>query len=278
MELSDLENGLRSVASSGYVLNVQEMNGVQAGLTVLKSREKYETTFLWGKIFGQKNDYFLAYGMQDSEFEFPSKSFFYACDDFVFHALPQITEEIADRIIERATDKPFTGDPTALLTSAEVEGEEGAAVEADGKEPLTELQRLAQVIQEIDFDTAAVPKGAYALNEAHVVVPSSDFRGLGHSEAMCIDNFVHFRPPVSVACLRANAQTDAQFYSNFLDPLKDDLPKGCWAVREDPSVSLVTLRSLNWPGYVAYHIPGTNRFGGVYFGYAQKCRDLAFIL
>merc|ERR1712146_375473 len=44
-----------------------------------------------------------------------------------------------------------------------------------------------------------------------------------------LQNYVHFRAPTSVACLRALARTDVQFYSNFLDPLKEDLPKGCWA-------------------------------------------------
>merc|ERR1712072_1259169 len=68
-------------------------------------------------------------------------------------------------------------------------------------------------------------------------------------EAKALASYVHFRPPTSVACLRALARTDGQFYTNFLDPVKEDLPKGCWGVRQDPSVSLVTLRSLMWPGY-----------------------------
>jgi len=285
MELLDLEQGLKACASAGRVLNCQDFTGVQAGLTVLKSREKYDLIFFWGKILGQKSDYYLAYGLRDSEFEFPSKCFFYAGEDFEFHALPQITEEEADKIIELGADRPFTGvttEPLQLAAAAgELEGEEGAPADGDaqkGGKVLTELERLTQVVQEIDFDTAAVPKGSYALNEAHVVVPSSDFKGLGLSQAASLDSYVHFRPPISVACLRAMAHTDAQFYANFLDQLKDDLPKGCWAVRQDPSVSLVTLRSLNWPGYVAYHTPCTTKFGGVYFGYAQKCRDLAFIL
>merc|ERR1711990_640289 len=132
--------------------------------------------------------------------------------------------------------------------------------------------------QEIDFDTAIVPKGAYALNEAHQVVPSSDFKGLGLTEAKALASYVHFRPPTSVASLRALARTDVQFYKNFLDPVTDDLPKGCWACRQDPSASLVTLRSLMWTGYCSYHIPGSTKFGGLYFGYGQKNRDLPFIL
>jgi len=294
MELFDLEYGMKSVASAGFVLNCQEITALQAGLTILRSEEKYDNIFLWGKVFGQKADYYIAYGLRDSDFEFPSKNFYVAMEgkgvegtepaiaEFAFQPLNRLTEEIADRIIALGPDKVFTGVPTTLLEppvdpDAADPPPEGVEVPPPPT-PLTEADRLSQVVQEIDFDAAAVPKGAYALNEAHQVVPSSDFKGLGLTEAKSLASYVHYRPPTSVACLRALARTDVQFYSNFLDPLKDDLPKGCWAVRQDPSVSLVTLRSLTWPGYCSYHIPGTNKFGGLYFGYGQKNRDLPFIL
>jgi len=294
MELGDLEYGLKSIASAGYVLNCQETTALQAGLTILRSKEKYDNIYLWGKIFGQKADYYIAYGLRDSDFEFPSKNFYVAMEgkgvegteppiaDFEFQPLNRLTEEAADRIIELGADKIFTGVHTTLLEPP-VDPDAAADPSPEGEQPpappsLTELDRLSQVVQEIDFDTAAVPKGAFALNEAHMVVPSSDFKGLGLTEAKALASYVHFRAPTSVACLRALARTDVQFYSNFLDPLKEDLPKGCWAVRQDPSVSLVTLRSLNWPGYCSYHIPGSNKFGGLYFGYGQKNKDLPFIL
>jgi len=292
MELFDLEYGLKSVASAGYMLNCQETTALQAGLTILRSQQKYDKVFLWGKIFGQKADYYIAYGLRDSEFEFPSKEFYVAMEgkgvegsdpaiaEFEFQALNRLSEEAADRIIALGADKIFTGVPTTLLEPpVDPDGAEPPAEDAPPAPPsLTEADRLSQVVQEIDFDTAAVPKGSYALNEAHQVVPSSDFKGLGLTEAKALASYVHFRPPTSVACLRALARTDIQFYTNFLDPLKEDLPKGCWAVRQDPSVSLVTLRSLMWPGYCSYHIPGSSKFGGLYFGYGQKNRDLPFIL
>jgi hypothetical protein len=293
MELFDLEYGLKSVSSAGYTMNCQEITALQAGLTILRSKEKYDNIFLWGKVFGQKADYYIAYGLRDSEFEFPSKNFYVAMEgagvagteppiqEFEFQPLPGLTEEAADRIIALGLEKPFTGVPTTLL---EPPADPDAAADPPPEDAppappaLTEADRLSQIAQEIDFDTAVVPKGAYALNEAHMVVPSSDFKGLGLTEAKALASYVHFRPPTSVACLKALARTDVQFYTNFLDPLKEDLPKGSWAVRQDPSVSLVTLRSLMWPGYCSYHIPGSAKFGGLYFGYGQKNRDLPFIL
>jgi radial spoke head protein 9 len=294
MELFDLETGLKSVSPAGFQLNCQELLSLQAALTILRSRDKYDNIYLWGKIFGKEADYYIAYGLRDSEFEFPTKTFYVAFEakgveglepppepplrDFEFQALPRLTEEIADKVISLGVDKVFTGKPTTPIEPPVNQDDPDAPPPTDQPPPLTELHRLSQVVQEIDFDTAAVPKGSYALNESHIIVPSSDFRGLGATEAKSLSSYVHFRPPTSVACLRALARTDIQFYSNFLDPLKEDLPMGCWAIRQDPSISLVTLRSLNWQGYVAYHIPGSTKFGGLYFGYGQKNRDLPFIL
>jgi len=301
MELCDLEYGLKSVSAAGCTLNCQEIIALQASLTILRSKEQYEKIFLWGKVFGLKSDYYIAYGLRDSEFEFPAKNFFVAMEgkgcevpegspegtlpinEFEFQPLNRITEDIADRIIALGPDKVFTGVPSNPLEPP-VDPDAAAEPPPEGVElppppqVLVEMDRLSQVVQEIDFDTAAVPKGTYALNENHQVVPSTDFKGLGVTEANSLTSYVHFRPPTSVACLRALARTDVQFYSNFLDPLSTDLPKGAWGIRQDPSVSLVTMRSLNWLGYVSYHIPGTTKFGGLYFGHGQKNRDLPFIL
>lgn len=281
MELVDLESGLNCAAAAGYVLNCQEIAGLQASLSVLRSREKYDKIWFWGKIFGQKSDYYIAYGLRASDFEFPSKNFYCAGEDFEFQPLARLTEEVADRVIELGLDKPFTGVLTTPLEAPQ-SGDDADAPPADDNAPKPQVplesDRLAQIVQEIDFDTAAVPKGAYALSDAHTVVPSTDFKGLGATQAKSLSNYVHFRPPTSVASLRALARTDVQFYANFLDLLESDLPKGCWAIREDLARSAVSLRSLNWPGYVAYNVPGTTKFGGIYFGYGQKNRDLPFLL
>jgi len=277
MELYDLENGMRSIAGAGHVLNCQELIGLQAGLAALKSAEKYREIFLWGKIFAEERDYYIAYGLGPSEFEFPTKVFFYALEGvFDFRPLQRLTEAVADAVIELNLDGPFSGNPRKELSdtgAAPMTDEEGVP-----KPTLYESDRLAQAVQEIDFDTAVVPKGAYALNETDNVVPSSNFKGLQPAHALSLSHYVHFRPPTSAAALRTVARNDAEFYANFLDTLDGDLPKGCWAIRRDSSVDLVTLRSLSWPGYVGFHHPRTRRFGGLYFGYAQKCRDLPFIL
>ncbi|CAE8713977.1 unnamed protein product [Polarella glacialis] len=251
----------------------------QAGLTLLKAREKHQAIFLWGKILGKESDYYIAYGLRDSKMEFPSKCWYYSGEDFEFSALPGLTEEVGEHIASLGLVGAVTGNPSATIEPSAYEGAENEAPVAFQGPKLTELERLALLVQEIDFDTAVVPKGAFALNEAQAVVPSSAFQGLESSKATHLESYVHFRPPASVASLKAYAQSDAHFYANFLDSLGGDLPKGCWAIRQDPSgAGPVSLRSLSWPGYVAFHVPGTSKFGGLYCGHALKNNDLPFII
>ena len=66
--------------------------------------------------------------------------------------------------------------------------------------------------------------------------------------------------------------------SGFLDSLKDDLPCGTWALRDEGCGASVHLRSLAWPGYAAFHVPRTRYFGGVYIGMGVKNYDLPFLL
>lgn len=283
MELFDLEYGLRYLSCQGYTLNTHELTGINSGLTKLQSSEKYDKIFFWGKIFGATSNYYVAYGLRESEFEFPAKKFFYSTDNLEFAELPMIMEEEADKITELldsgALSNTFTGEPGTPLEPSTGEGEgEGEAEAAEPVKKLTEQDRLAQVVIEIDYDTAVVPLGAYVLNEAHQVTPATNFKGLAFGDAQGLASYVHLRPPASLGKLRALASDDTQFYSNFLDPLTEDLPRGCWAIRTDPASTYVALRSLAWPGYVSYAIPGAPRFGSIYFGHALKNRDLPFLI
>eukprot|EP00439_Symbiodinium_sp_Y106_P051611 s1503_g6.t2 len=237
MNAEDLE-GL-PVSSGGHVLSCEEITCLQAGLTLLKATEKNPVIQFWGKILGKERDYFIACEIRDMKPSYPNKRFFYAGEDFKFKAMPDLSEEVGEAVSMLQLTTPLTGDPSALLESV-------AGVEPKAGPALTELDRLALLVQEIDFDTATVPKGAYSLNEAQVVVPNSAFRGLEPAKATLLQNYVHFRPPASVVSLKAQASNDLEFQSNFLDSLADDLPKGCWAVRQEPEKSgLVTLRSLS---------------------------------
>ena len=63
-----------------------------------------------------------------------------------------------------------------------------------------------------------------------------------------------------------------------MDGLEADTPIGGWSMQLDSSKTVNVIRSLLWPGYYAYHVLGTNEFGGVYIGDGVKNKDLPFML
>jgi radial spoke head protein 9 len=64
----------------------------------------------------------------------------------------------------------------------------------------------------------------------------------------------------------------------FLDPVSEDAPKGCWTLRMDMGRGVVELRSLLWPGYFFFAAIGSAKFGGVYVGDGQQNLDLQFMM
>merc|ERR1711871_1011694 len=179
-------------------MGVHEITGIQSGLMKLKCDMKFDSIYFWGKIFAEKGDYYIAYGLADSGFEFPRKTFYYALDvdtaeerkAYQFVEMPEMTEKMAYDVIDLCTARRFVGDPGAKLKPEEAAAGEGQVQEGNVEAPLTEEHQLAQVVQEIDFDTAVVPTGAYAVSEKHQVVKAIDFKGLGFTEAASLDNYL----------------------------------------------------------------------------------------
>lgn len=66
---------------------------------------------------------------------------------------------------------------------------------------------------------------------------------------------------------------DAVFSYDILDPVSRQT---AWSAQRNLTQSLGTVRSLLWPGYVAYAFFGRNAFGGVYFGNGLKQTELEF--
>jgi radial spoke head protein 9 len=250
--------------------------------------------YFFGRISGDEDDYYVAYVLIAGQI--PGKRFFWATatSGFVFSDLPALNA--AEATLARKERGFFRGKPAKILglTDEEqeaLEAEEAAAAEAAaaGEAPaaesgegegepkkeekplrITELQRLSYVVKSIDFETSAVPVGAYIVNDDHFVISDSTFRGLSYSDAKSLNHWAHFRAPVDAA--------KAEALQAFLDPLTDDKPNGAWSIRSDAAANAVVVRSLLWPGYAAFHIPGTPHFGGAYFGDGRRNNDLAFLL
>eukprot|EP01139_Manchomonas_bermudensis_P022357 Amastigsp_a689469_25.p1 type:complete len:322 gc:universal Amastigsp_a689469_25:1009-44(-) len=143
---------------------------------------------------------------------------------------------------------------------------------------LTEEQRLAYTIDAIDFDTVAVPRGAYVKTATDAVVPNPAFEGLPLALAQHLHSYLHLRPAVNLYTKTLLEREKFDVTLDFMDPLDEDAPIGAWAVDVDLASSLVTLRSLVWPGAVCHHTADSRRYGAAYFGTGEKNWDLPFML
>lgn len=65
---------------------------------------------------------------------------------------------------------------------------------------------------------------------------------------------------------------------DFLESCGDYSPKGALCCNFDEATSIVTVRNLVWPGFLAYTMPGMTYWGYCYFGTGQKNLDIAFML
>ncbi len=63
-----------------------------------------------------------------------------------------------------------------------------------------------------------------------------------------------------------------------MDSIATDVPSGTWFLSKDPVTNLVTIRSLLWPGFYAYHQAGTPDCGYTYFGTGEQNNNLGFML
>ena len=158
-----------------------------------------------------------------------------------------------------------------------------AAPAATVKE-ITEVARLAACVVEVDHDCALIPRGAFMLNAAHEVIPNHSFEGLHPRAAENLCSYLHFRAQENLEKKSLLDREGLTKSLDFLDPADEDLPVGCWSLHFDPAGfkgtvgSVVTLRSLLWPGFVFYHVVGTRQYGSAYVGTGEKNRDIGFML
>lgn len=142
---------------------------------------------------------------------------------------------------------------------------------------MKEEERLAAVVADIDDDCRIAPRGALVLTPKGQVVPNRSFDGLTISEASKLLNYYHLREIVSESRSGLDRATFDQAI-DFLDPIEDDIPRGCWSLQFDRGSALVVLRNMHWLGHAFFHVPGTKKFGSFYVGIGEKNKDLPFML
>jgi len=265
------------VGSSGVILTPEQKAALQTSLVVLRSEQKFNKVLFLGKVKGIKEDYFLAVGLNNDAMT--DRKHLYSTDCVTWVVLPDATQEMKDKA--RAARGRFTGDPSNEFEYTEtkrVQGEGDEVIEEDETINIKEEDRLAAVLAEINHDVAIAPRGAFMLTPSGQVVPNRSFEGLTVAEAAKLSSYVHFRPaeilPTKSLLDRANLDRSL----DFMDSIEEDIPRGCWSLQLDRGSGLVILKSLLWLGYVFYLVPGTSKFGSVYFGIGERNCDLPFML
>lgn len=276
MEQTKLHLNVDYVGTSGIILSPEQKASLQTSLTILQNNQKFACVYFWGKILGVKDDYFIAQGVSNDEFQ--ERRVLYSKDCTHWGLLPPATEEM--KVKAKLAKGRFTGDPSFEFEHVEVKkiGEGDEATEEEETIMIKEEDRLAAVIADIDQDVRIVPRSAYVKTPTGQVYKNRSFEGLSVAEAAKLCNYMHFREAVKLneKSLLAKANLDKSI--DFMDAIDEDIPKGSWSLQFERGSGLVTLRSLLWLGYVFFHVPGTRDFGSVYVGTGEKNMDLPFML
>ena len=290
---SNLTEDLSLLWPTGVSLNIDEKMNLKLSLLRIYELDEYEEVLFWGKIKGSTRDYYIAQALNyKQQYEFPYKLFFWCTSqNWKFVELSAINPN--DQELVELHNIPFTGEPEKVIKEApaaenEEENKEEeqadkdslASTEEDKIPPksFVELDRLAYVVRAIDHDCTLVPEGAFRITPAHELTRNKAFEGLSRKEIRNIKHYLHFRNVQSTEKRDQLDTDDALFTYDFLDPIEKDVPSGAWSLQVDPSGNLATLKNFLWPGFFAFHLAGTQRFGGLYIGEGVKNSDLPFML
>ncbi|XP_014862839.1 PREDICTED: radial spoke head protein 9 homolog [Poecilia mexicana] len=275
MDSNSLSYSLDLIACSGRILNIEQRTALQTSMLILKKSYNFKRVMLWGKLLGIKQDYFIAQGRSEDELKNRTYLYSFNCMDWLL--LPAVTETMIEEVTKTAKGH-FIGDPSYVYEQNlyfPIETEEEAETNVTR---VSEENRLAVTIQQIDEEVSVVPRGAFIRTPLGLVHVNRSFEGLSESEARKLDNFLHFREPKRANTLYLERMGDWCPAIDFLDVLSDDIPKGSWSLQFECASRVCVLRSLLWFGLTFYHVPNTPQHGYIYIGNGLKNRDLPFML
>jgi hypothetical protein len=169
---------------------------------------------------------------------------------------------------------PFTGDISHTIT---LEAPEPAEGEEPAEPPtVTEDTRLAVAVDTIEMECALAPTGALvaSLVDGHLKA-NPNYKGIDLAAAKSLSSYVFVNCPTPTSLLAGVVPADPL---SSLVSAKSVVPTGSLCTRYDEATGAVHVRSLLWPGHVAFVKPGSPVHGYCYFGNAMKNMDIAFML
>ena len=234
-------------------------------------------------------DYFIVYTLSQTleqqdpsepvQASLPSKNFYWCTSqNYTFASLPNVKPEQASQLIDLGC--LFSGEfDTVLIESNEPpQVIDAAAGIILPPKHLTELDRLAATVREVDRSCCAVPRGSMKFTPLNQVKFNEAFRGQSRTDAFKLSGWVHFRPVENKKQKDLIARQEAIFASDFLDDVSDDKPNFSWSIIKDTTGAVSTLRSQLWPGYYSFQRCNTPIYGSVYIGDGIRNIDLPFML
>jgi len=287
--MEGLNEALHYLGPSGFVVSTQYKAALASSLVVLKHDYKFQSVKFWGTVTTTSKDvYHVAQGIGANELN--DRKYFYSKECAKFAELPFVhpvicasAKRIKTRFTGSASKEYVVTEPGPDVSEApvnlpaEVEALRQSETTDDGttiSTTITEEKRLSVLVQWIDEECATVPRGAYMKTAGDEIIQTPNFTGISGEDAAKLGSYVHFRVPTGPKPALDRAQADRVL--DFFDPLVEDIPKGCWILRN--SAGMVLLKSLLWPGFVFYYKPNTGCYGQIYTGIGQKNADIAFML
>ncbi|XP_028137996.1 radial spoke head protein 9 homolog [Diabrotica virgifera virgifera] len=276
MNLNYILNTLDSSGYFGHVISTEESIILQSSLLILQNENHFKEIYFWGKILGAEKDYYIAYGYQKDILH--GRVFYYSRNCVNWGLLPKPTQNGLS-LTPLCTTK-FQGDPSMIIEIV-IEQDE-TLISGKRKQPeirkLKEEDRLASTVYLIMEESAVIPRAGIFRQPDGVIVNNLGFEGLHLLDAREWSSFLHLRVPTRKQNTNLLTKDDYNYATDFLDPIDNDIPEGCWMIQITQSEDLVILKSMYWPGLIFFHNIKTPKHGFIYFGHGKKCLDVPFML
>jgi len=292
-----------------YLLNIQT---ACTQIYVNESLDALPT--YWGQILGVAADYFILVSRSISGGTVHRRFWFSLNGGLEVAVLPVIGRNSEAKVLRIASKlySRFEGAPAKLYSDAPSQPTSDDASVADGddeavtkSETITELERLAYTITQIDDSTSLCVAGSLAIDASGRIAAVPGFAGLSVKDLKKFSNYQLLRNAqldVTARKLRAGGHsTHINAFDSLADVViaergknapedqsnvnEDELEQSCttWRIMQQPSGLAVTLRNWQWPGYefrvhaaIAGDTGGAVRGVGAYVGTGLKFEELHF--
>jgi hypothetical protein len=274
----------------GNSLSTASRLAVTNSIQTLRINENYGNAAMvqfWGKILGSVKDYLIIEAISTKGSAIIKKFYFSTDGGVTFSKLPEVDEFIRSK--SSAIRGQFTGNPSKKFREnkqdAEASDEEPDDTASNSGEEkakkkervLTELDRLADSVHNIDSNCCVVARGQFVLTATGEILKNDSFKGLSSTDAGKLTSYGLFRDAQDSRTFAKIRKAGTANTADFLDPLSE--AKGEWSIVTDDSGTCVKLRSLLYVGYEAA-VKANCKCGasGHYFGTGEKNSDLAFMI